>query len=74
MNPELRDNGDLMLRWSNGEPALKLQAAGAMLVSFTGPHPLDTRSGALTEEVLEAIRDWCEERLGDGEAAVRRVA
>ncbi len=67
MKFETRD-GDLILHAANGDPLLKLQAAGSFMVVNGGSHILDSRAERLSTEALEAVREWCEKAL-EGAAA-----
>lgn len=67
---EVRDNGDLVIFATNGDPLVKLGAEGRFLMVNTNHyvgddewfrHPLNARAEQLDREAVAALRRWCEE-------------
>lgn len=69
---EQRDNDDLVIFATNGDPLVKLQADGGFLMVNTNrrqgeaweDHPLNCRAEQLDTEAVAAIREWCEKQGG----------
>jgi hypothetical protein len=65
---ERRDNGDLILFASNGDPLVKFQAHGPFICVNTNlkvgetyeSHPLNTRAEKLDDEAIRVLGEWCE--------------
>lgn len=61
---ETLDNGDVILYWPNGDKAVRFQADGPFFAcAYPGAHPLDGVSMQLAPDMIEALRDWCEQAL-----------
>ncbi len=60
---EKRENGDVLLYWLNGNMAAKFQPDGCVVLAPPSGHPLDSAAMTLGDDVVEALRDWCDDRL-----------